>query len=48
MNTVANGYQSDVGRIKSMLIKHAKDAFLSPDAIGNQWQARMALPCVLG
>lgn len=38
MSTMTIGYQSDVGQVKSMLIKHAKDAFVSADAIGDQWR----------
>ncbi len=32
------GYQSDVARIKQMVIKHAKDAFISDEAIDRQWR----------
>lgn len=31
-------YQSDVGKIQRVLIKHARDAFISEDNIANQWQ----------
>lgn len=32
------GYQSDVGAIRTLLIKHARDAFVSDEAIDRQWQ----------
>ena len=32
------GYQSDVGVLKSVLLKHARDAFVSDDLIDRQWQ----------
>ncbi|UCE62111.1 MAG: hypothetical protein JSU63_10455 [Phycisphaerales bacterium] len=32
------GYQSDVGTLKRLLIKHVKDAFVSDNAIAKQWQ----------
>ena len=32
------GFQSDVGPIRSLLLKHAKDAFTSDEAIGGQWR----------
>lgn len=32
------GYQSDVGAIKCLLIKHARDAFVSDEAIDRQWR----------
>jgi N-dimethylarginine dimethylaminohydrolase len=31
-------YQSDVGPIKSIVLKHPKDAFVSDEAINRQWQ----------
>ena len=31
-------YQSDVGTIKSLVLKHPKDAFVSDEAINRQWQ----------
>ena len=33
-----NTYQSDVGIIKSVVVKHARDAFVGDDAIDAQWQ----------
>jgi N-dimethylarginine dimethylaminohydrolase len=33
------GCQSDVGRIKRLLLKHVKDAFVSEEAIDRQWRA---------
>ena len=30
--------QSDVGRLKSVLIKHARDAFVSQGAVDRQWR----------
>ncbi|MGB2984495.1 MAG: arginine deiminase family protein [Phycisphaerae bacterium] len=35
---MAIGYQSDVGAIKCLLIKHARDAFVSEEAINRQWE----------
>jgi N-dimethylarginine dimethylaminohydrolase len=32
------GYQTDVGPIESVLVSHARDAFVSDEAIGVQWQ----------
>lgn len=32
------GYQSDLGLIKQVVLKHARDAFVSDDIIGQQWQ----------
>ena len=32
------GYQSDVGVLKSVLLKHARDALLNDEAIDQQWQ----------
>lgn len=32
------GYQSDVAQIKQVVIKHAKDAFISDEAIDRQWR----------
>ncbi|MHC4696696.1 MAG: dimethylarginine dimethylaminohydrolase family protein [Planctomycetota bacterium] len=31
-------YQSDVGAIRSLVIKHARDAFVSDEAIDRQWR----------
>jgi len=31
-------YQSDVGKINRILVKHARDAFVSQEFIGSQWQ----------
>ncbi len=31
-------YQSDVGTIERLLIKHVRDAFVSEEAINNQWR----------
>ena len=35
---MANLYQSDVGPIKSLVLKHPKDAFVSDETIDRQWQ----------
>jgi N-dimethylarginine dimethylaminohydrolase len=35
---MASQYQSDVGAIKTLLLKHAKDAFASDEAVGRQWR----------
>lgn len=32
------GYQSEVGKIRQILLKHARDAFVSDEMIGDQWQ----------
>jgi N-dimethylarginine dimethylaminohydrolase len=32
------GYQSDVGAIKRIVLKHARDAFVDDSAIGRQWR----------
>ena len=32
-------YQSDIGKIKSLVLKHARDAFASVAQITKQWQA---------
>lgn len=31
-------YQSDVGKIQRIVVKHARDAFVSQEFIGNQWR----------
>ena len=31
-------YQSDVGKIQRIVVKHARDAFVSQEIIGNQWR----------
>ncbi len=36
---MAVGYQSDVGQIKRVVIKHAKDAFISDENVERQWRA---------
>ncbi len=33
-----DGCQSDVGRLKSVVVKHARDAFVSPAALEKQWR----------
>lgn len=33
-----SSYQSDVGKIQRILVKHAKDAFVSEEFIGSQWR----------
>jgi N-dimethylarginine dimethylaminohydrolase len=35
---MANLYQSDVGPIKSLVLKHPKDAFVTDETIDRQWQ----------
>ena len=35
---MAVGYQSDVGAIESLLIKHVRDAFVSDQRIDRQWE----------
>ena len=32
------GFQTEVGQIKQLLLKHAMDAFVSDETIGRQWQ----------
>lgn len=32
-------YQSDVGTLRRVLLKHARDAFVSPDRVAAQWSA---------
>ena len=32
------GYQSDVGAIKSLMIKHPRDAFVNDEHIASQWE----------
>ena len=32
------GYQSDVKPIRRLLLRHARDAFVSDESIGEQWQ----------
>jgi N-dimethylarginine dimethylaminohydrolase len=39
------GSQSEVGAIKSLLIKHTKDAFISQENIDDQWQNLNYLGC---
>ena len=36
---MSNGGQTDVGVLKSLLLKHARDAFVSDAVIDRQWQA---------
>ena len=31
-------FQSDVGKLKSVLIKHARDAFVDESAVNEQWR----------
>ena len=33
------GYQSDVGAIRSIMLKHARDAFISDENIDRQWRS---------
>ena len=35
---VAGTFQSDVGPIRTLLVKHARDAFISDDVIDRQWR----------
>ena len=37
-DTARISYQSDVGKIKNLLIKHVKDAFINNKVIESQWQ----------
>ena len=32
------GYQSDVAPIRRLLLRHARDAFVSDESIDKQWQ----------
>lgn len=36
---MAGTFQSDVGPIRTLLVKHARDAFISEDVIQRQWRA---------
>lgn len=38
-SSVTSGAQSDVARIKRLVLKHARDAFIDDETIGGGWQA---------